>query len=124
MKGKRNIDKVTRGRRKPMMMKHDFSKVWHVSALETAGAKVEADPFFHEDQALRHAAWWHTHPGLVEVTITGPAYEGIKHIPTEADVQVGEAMVELLEHTKVCPATKYLIGKWMDSKAWGGTLDG
>lgn len=121
MSRKRNVDKVVRGKKKPYMVAENGPR-WVVTATETAGAKLEANPFYDEASALRHADWWFTHPGVISVEVLGPKYTGALHHPTEADRAVGEGMVDLLECSKVGPVAKYHIGRWMDSKAWGGDL--
>lgn len=121
-RGKRNIDKVVRGSRRPGI-KHDFAKEWVVKGKEVAGAPIASQPFYCEAQALRHAEWWQGHPGIVEIEVEGPKFDGPVVEPTEHDIAVGQSLVDLLEHVKVGPVQKYLIGRWMDSKAWGGSLD-
>ncbi len=121
MKKVRNIDRVPRGRRKPWIQPEQ--RTWTVVAREVSGAVYE-DSFVDEAVALKHSIWRHQHPGIVDVEVKGPAYSGTRHLPTEADIAVGQAMVDVLEARKVCPTVKYKIGLWMDSKAWGGSLDG
>lgn len=118
MKRQRNIDKVVRGRRKPRVE----PPMWVVTAKEVNSTALRAE-FYEELGALKHADWWHTHPGIVDVAVEGPKYSGPITEPTEQDRTVGDSVVDLLECSRVGPVQKYLLGRWLDSKAWGGTVD-
>lgn len=118
MNRKRNVDKVVRGRRKPWMP----TPVWEVKAKEVNSTTLRAE-FYDEQSALKHADWWHNHPCIVDVVVEGPPYTGPIAEPTEHDRMVGDSLVDLLECAKVGPVQKYLLGRWMDSKAWGGAAD-
>lgn len=93
---------------------------WRVTADYCDGRlpryEVRAD---NEPEALKHAAWLTGVSGLMNVELTGPAYAGPVTLPTAADISIGETLMDLLENSRICPAARYKINQWCDSKAWG-----
>ena len=122
---KRNIDKIPRGRRKPVVeAEKDWSKLWTVKASEVAGSPLEAT-FFDEEQARKHAEWWFSHPGIVGVELLAPVVEQPalvkRYIPSAEDEKMGGWLAAALDDPKVCPTMKFDINRWLDSRAWGYT---
>lgn len=114
MNRKRNVDKVVRGRRKPAPER----PVWAVEATEVNSHR-HREEFYCEQAARRHAAWWHNHPGIMDVVLIPPTLPaGKRYIPTAQDRSVSDFLAAALEDGKVCPVVKYDIGLWLDSKAW------
>lgn len=118
MNRKRGIDKVVRGRRKPVLER----PVWAVEATEVNSHR-HREEFFCEEAARKHAAWWHRHPGIMDVTLIPPPAENNgelvkRYIPTKEDRSVSDFLAAALEDGKVCPVVKHDIGLWLDSKAW------
>lgn len=121
---KRNIDKIPRGHRKPKMEIDPYQ--WAVHASEVAGRPLRM-LFADEEGAKRHADWWHTHPGIVNVSIEfigeAPALVP-KQVPSKADQALGESLAMALEESKLHPVVRHDITRWLDSKAWGHTAHG
>ena len=93
--------------------------VWAVTADFCNGAQP---PYLqvidNELDALRHADWLASTHGVMNIEVSGPAYSQPLTKPTEQDILVGEALMDLLEDLRVAPSVKYRINRWCDSKEW------